>query len=257
MNRLTRPHLDERIPHIGIVAGTADGAALCYRTLCHEAREIMAGSPQPQVTLHGLPASLYLEAIERDDWGDVAALLSRSAAILGEAGAELVICPNNTLHRAFELVASPVPWLHMADVVVTEAARKRYRRLGLLGTQAVMGSPLYLARLREAGIEAVLPDEPERIRLQHLIRTELIAGRFTHRSRSFVQQVIARMAVNGADAVILACTELPLLLGDETAALPVLDSTRLLATAAVRHVATRAKASRPMQAAAPVAPYDL
>lgn len=246
MNRLMRPHLGERIPHIGIVAGTADGAALCYRTLCHEAREIMANSLQPQVTLHGLPASLYLDAIERDDWRDVAALLSRSAAILGEAGAELVICPNNTLHRAFDLVDSPVPWLHIADVVVAEAASKKYRRVGLLGTQVVLASPLYLARLREADIEPMLPDEQERMRLQHLIRTELIAGQFTHRSRAFVQEVLDRMAVNGADAVILACTELPLLLADESTALPILDSTRLLATAALRHVA-----------AAPVAPYDL
>ncbi len=240
---------NDRIPHIGIVAGTADGAALCYRSLCHQAREMPGIVPQPQVTLHGLPASLYLEAIERDDWRDVAALLSQSAAILGQAGADVVICPNNTLHRAVDLVVSPVPWLHIADVVVAEAARKKYERVGLLGTQVVMEGPLYLSRLDEAGIEPLLPGEQERIRLQHLIRTELIAGQFTHRSRSFVQEVIARMTVKGADAVILACTELPLLLGDESSALPVLDSTRLLAGAALRHVTTRTTEPTLIQAA--------
>lgn len=229
------------IPHIGVVAGTADGAALCYQTLCHGARDIMGLHREPQVTLHGFPAQLYLEAIDREDWKSVADLMSESATILAEAGADLVICPNNTLHRAFDLVASPVPWLHIAEVVVAEAARKKYQRVGLLGTQVVMEGPIYLPHLREAAIDPLLPDEQERIRLQHLIRTELITGQFISRSRAFLQQVIARMAVKGADAVILACTELPLLLGDESSAVPVLDSTRLLATAALRHVMTHPK----------------
>jgi aspartate racemase len=239
----------DRTPHIGIVAGTADGAALCYRTICHEAPKVAGLSRQPQVTLHGVPADLYLDAIDRDDWSRVARLMSQSAATLASAGADLIVCPNNTLHRAVELVVSPIPWLHIAAVVVAEATRRRFRRIGLIGTHVVMEGPIYLPRLRQRQIEPLLPDEQERIRLQHIIRTELIAGRFTRRSRAVLQQVIARMAVNGADAVILACTELPLLLGDESTALPVLDSTRLLAMAALQHVTNRTKEATLIQAA--------
>ena len=220
-------------PHIGIVAGTADGASLCYRSLCYEA--VRTGRPtQPEITMHTFPLEWYLNLIERDDWAGVAALMSRSAGKLVQAGAELIICPNNTLHRAFDHVVSAVPWLHIAEAVTAEIRRMRLRRVGLLGTAAVMEGRIYHSRLSQAGIEVVLPEEHERSRLHHIIRTELIRGQYTSPSRSYVQEMIESLAARGTEAVILGCTELPLLLADEQSALPLLDSTRLLAKAALR-----------------------
>jgi aspartate racemase len=223
-------------PHIGIVAGTADGASLCYRSLCYEA--VRTGRPaQPEITMHTFPLEWYLSLIERDDWAGVAALMSRSAGKLVQAGAELIICPNNTLHRAFDHVVSAVPWLHIAEAVTAEIRRMRLRRVGLLGTAAVMEGRIYHSRLSQAGIEVVLPEEHERSRLHHIIGTELIRGQYTSPSRSYVQEMIESLAARGTEAVILGCTELPLLLADEQSALPLLDSTRLLATAALQHCA--------------------
>ena len=221
------------LPHVGIVAATADGAALCYRTLCHEAERVMGRHAHPEITMHALPLRAYLASIDADDWAGVAALMSRSASVLAQAGAELIICPNNTLHRAFDFVVSPVPWLHIADAVEAEARRRNYRQVGLIGTQAVIEGSVYQTRFLQGGVEVVLPTVSERIELDRMIRTQLIRGEYTLRSRERVVEIIARMAAAGVDAVILGCTELPLLVPQERSVLPLLDSTHLLATAAL------------------------
>lgn len=220
-------------PHIGIVAGTADGAALCYRTLCHEAERLHDRRAQPEITLHALPLEAYLTSIDAEDWVGVAALMSRSASILAQAGAEVIVCPNNTLHRAFEFTRSSVPWLHIATAVGAEAVRQGFRQVGLLGTQVVMEGTVYQPIFARSGIEIVVPSAPERIDLDRIIRTELIRGTYLPQSRQYVEDVISAMAGDGADAVILGCTELPLLLSDARSRLPLLDSTRLLARAAL------------------------
>jgi aspartate racemase len=225
----------ERIPHIGIVAGTAEGAALCYRSLCLEAENVMGHNMHPEITLHSLPLRFYLDAIDQDDWAGVAGLMSQSASRLAQAGADFIICPNNTLHKAFELVESPVPWLHIAKPVVKEIAQRRWRRVGILGTRVVMEGEIYSHRLERQGVTVVIPKQDDRVRLQDVIRTELVAGLFTSRSRLFLQRVIAGMATEGAEAVILGCTELPLLISEHQTAVPLLDSTRLLAQGALRY----------------------
>ncbi|MDF0645779.1 MAG: amino acid racemase [Nitrospira sp.] len=229
----------ERPPHIGIIAGTAEGAALCYRTLCHEAEKFMGRHAHPEITLHTFSLRSYFDLIDRDDWSGVADLLSRSASTLANAGADLIICPNNTLHRAYDLVHSPVPWLHIAAVVSEEAAGRKFQRVGLLGTQTVMEGTIYLPHLTRRGIEPVIPDTQARIRIQHIIRTELIGGYSNPESRSYLREVIAELAATGAEAVILGCTELPLILSDELSPIPLLDSTRLLAGSALQRVTSR------------------
>ena len=225
--------MSNHVPHIGIVAGTADGAALCYRTLCHEAERLTGRHAHPEITMHALPLEVYLASIDAEDWVGVAALMSRSASVLAQAGAELIICPNNTLHRAFDFVTSSVPWVHIADAVEAEASRRKYRQVGLLGTQAVMEGSVYQPRFEKEGIEIVLPPASERIELDRIIRTELIRGAYTSQSREHVRRIVATMAATGVEAVILGCTELPLLLPQEVSALPLLDSTRLLAAEAL------------------------
>lgn len=226
----------EHIPHIGIVAGTAEGAALCYRLLCLEAESVMGRRyAHPEVTLHSFSLHRYFDAIDRDDWAGVAALMSQSASKLAQVGADVIICPNNTLHKAFRLVKTPVPWVHIARSVVREIEARRWRRVGILGTQTVMEGSVYSEPLGQSNIDIVAPAQDDCTRIQHIIRHELIAGVRTVKSAQFVQKVIAEMAFNGAEAVILACTELPLLMAEYQATVPLLDSTRLLAQAALRY----------------------
>jgi aspartate racemase len=235
----------EHIPHIGIVAGTAEGAALCYRTLCQEAESVMERRyAHPEITLHSISLHRYLDAIDQDDWEEVAALMSQSSAKLAKVGADMIICPNNTLHKAFRLVESPVPWIHIARSVVKEVEARRWRRVGILGTQTVVEGAIYSEPLGQANIDLVAPALDDRARIQHIIRHELIAGLCTVKSALFVQKVIAEMAGHGAEAVILACTELPLLMAGYQAAVPLLDSTRLLARAALSY---RVQGQRPLE----------
>lgn len=229
-------NLAERIAHIGLVAGTAEGAALCYRTLCLEAEGVMGRRhAHPEVTLHSFSLDRYLGAIDQDDWAGVAALMSQSASKLAQAGADIIICPNNTLHKAFRLVKSPVPWIHIAKPVVREVEARRWRRVGILGTQTVLEGSVYSQKLQQSNIDVIVPEQDDRSRIQHIIRNELIAGVRTVKSGLFVQKVIVELALKGAEAVILACTELPLLMAGYQAAVPLLDSTRLLARAALRY----------------------
>ncbi|BFU91147.1 MAG: hypothetical protein NTAFB01_23340 [Nitrospira sp.] len=229
-------NLAERIMHIGVVAGTAEGAALCYQTLCLEAESVMGRRyVHPEITLHSFPLQLYLDAIDQDDWAGVAALMSQSASKLAQVGADFVICPNNTLHKALNLVESPIPWIHIAKPVLREVGARRWRRVGILGTQTVLEGSVYSQKLQQSHIDVIVPEQDDRSRIQHIIRNELIAGVRTVKSGLFVQKVIVEMALKGAEAVILACTELPLLMAGYQAAIPLLDSTRLLARAALRY----------------------
>lgn len=231
-------HTTGSMNHIGILACTAEGAALCYRTICREVADLLDCHLHPEITIHTFSLRSYLDLIDRNNWTGVAALMSQSAAKLAQAGADLIICLNNTLHRAFDQVVSSISWLHIADIVAAEAARRGYRLVGLLGTRIVMEGSFYAQKLGLRGIDSVIPDENGRSRIAQIILTELIAGQYTDRSRLYLQGVISQMKTRGCDAVILGCTELPLLVSEEQSVLPLLDSTRLLAQAALKHAAS-------------------
>ena len=222
------------VRHIGIVAGTAEGAALCYRTICREAERFLGPHAHPEITMHTFSLGTYLEFIEADRWVDVADLLSQSSAKLARAGAEFIICPNNTLHRVFDAVRSPIPWLHVAEVVAAEAFQKGSRRVGLLGTRSVMEGSVYRHALEHVGITLEVPDTQDQVRIHDIILTELIRGDLVAASRRQLYAVIGRLRERSCDAVILGCTELPLMVIPEWSELPLLDSTRLLAQAAIR-----------------------
>jgi len=222
--------------HIGIVAGSAEGAALCYRTICLEAQESMGEHNHPEVTLHSLPMAAHMPHVLAGDWAGVAELLLQSARKVAEAGAAFAICPDNTYHAAFPhlLPRSPLPWLHIAEVVAEEAAGRGFRRLGLLGTKYLMEGPVYAEAVKKFGVEREIPDSEDRERINTVIFKELVQGRFTEESRLYFNEVMGRLRDRGCDAAVLGCTEIPLLVRPDDAPLPTLDSTRLLARAAVR-----------------------
>jgi len=222
--------------HIGIVACSAEGAALCYRTICDEAPTLMGTHRHPEVSLHTHCLADYMECVYRDDWQGVANLMLSSANKLASCGADFLICPDNTIHRAFDLMApnSPLPWLHIVGEVASTAKARGFRKLAVTGTKYTMEGPVYPQKLSALGIEYLVPESGERARIDQIIFDELVNGIFSDQSRRYFQQVIGGMSHAGCDAVVLGCTEIPLIIDDSTSPLPTLDSTRLLARAALR-----------------------
>lgn len=222
--------------HIGIVGVSAEGAALCYRTVCVEGAELLGRHAHPEVTMHTHPLAEYMRHIYADDWGAVGELLLSSVAKLQKIGAELLVCPDNTVHRAVDLVRdrSPLPWLHIAEEVAAVAAERRFKRVLVLGTQYLMESPVYPAKLAPRGIAHEIPPREDRERIDRLTFDELVYGQFKESTRSYFKDVIAEGQRRGCDAVVLGCTEFPLLIGEADSVLPILDSTRTLARAALR-----------------------
>ena len=229
-----------RARHIGIVAVSAEGAALCYRTICAEGATILGPHDHPQVTMHTYPLAEYMRLIEGDRWHDAGALLLSSANALVRVGADLLVCPDNTLHQALNLVRDqvPAPWLHMPEEVAAVAAARGFKRVGVLGTRYLMEGPVYREALTARGIAHEVPDADDRRRINAIIFDELVYGRVDQRSRQYVLAVIDALGARGCDAVIIGCTEIPLLVAEAEAPLPAIDSTRTLARAALKE-ATR------------------
>jgi len=222
--------------HIGIVAVSAEGAALCYRTICAEGAAAFGPHNHPEITMHTFPLARYMDYIDAGDWMGCAELMMRSAQKLADAGADFLICPDNTAHQALDLVIdkSPLSWLHIAGEVAAVAISSSYHRVGVLGTKYLMEGPVYPAKLSAAGIECEIPSDEDRGRINALIFNELVYGRFEDPARSYMAEVIVELKRRGCDAVALSCTEIPLLISAEDSCLPILDSTRILARAALR-----------------------
>jgi aspartate racemase len=222
--------------HIGIVACSTEGAALCYRTISLEGAQMIGRHDHPEISLHSHSLAQYMKPIERDDWAGVAELMLSSAEKLAKAGADFLICPDNTIHQAFDLVEhrSPRPWLHIGREVAREAQRSNYKRLAVLGTRYLMEGPVYRETLKGAGIEQSVPGPERRERINDIIFDELVNGEMLPRSLIYLLEVIRTLKEDGCDAAVLGCTEIPLLVTPESSPLPTLDSTRILAKAAVR-----------------------
>jgi aspartate racemase len=215
--------------HIGIAACSAEGAALCYRTICVEGAQLLGAHAHPEVSMHTPSLAEYMNRIYRGDWDGVGEMMLASARKLADMGADFLICPDNTLHQAMPHVEarSPRPWLHIAKVVAAEAAARGHRRVGLTGTRWLMEGPVYAKEL-------LRPEPAEREEINRIIMEELTYGEFKPAAIAYFQRVFARMKDAGCDAVVLGCTEIPLMMNDANSPLPTLDSTRLLARAALK-----------------------
>jgi aspartate racemase len=222
--------------HIGIVGCSAEGAALCYRTICGEAAGYFGANAHPEVSMHTHSFADYVACLEAGDLRGVGDLMLSSAEKLARAGAGVLICPDNTIHQAMRhvLPRSPLPWLHIAETVAEAAQRGGFRRVALTGTKWLVASDVYPEKLALCGIGCERPDPAECEQIHRIIMSELVNGIFTAGAIAYFQTVLARMRHAGCDAAILGCTEIPLILNDGNSPLPTLDSTRLLAGAALR-----------------------
>lgn len=226
--------------HIGIVAGSAEGAALCYRTICLEAPAVMGEHNHPEITMNSVPMAEHMPLIRANDWEAVAKLLAASARKVAQAGADFAICPDNTYHQAFKhlIPQSPIPWLHIAGAVAEEAHRSGFARLGILGTKYLMEGDVYPDALAQFRIEREIPDIADREKINEIIFKELVNGLFLENTRLYFNEVAEKLKTRGCDAVVLGCTEIPLIVRPDDTPLPTLDSTRLLARAALKRAQT-------------------
>jgi aspartate racemase len=221
--------------HIGIVGCSIPGSALCYREVCEYASSLMGQYNHPQVTVSTIPMARYMPHFDPLDPPAIAKLLLRSTRIVAAAGADFAICPDNSCHLAYDEVMreSPIPWLHITQGVVREAQRRGFKHLGVLGTRFTMQMGLYERAVAGTGITARVPPAADQKIIDDVIWDELVHDVVTDAARAQYVGVIERLKAHACDAVVLGCTEIPLLISDKHSPLPTLDSTRLLAHAAV------------------------
>jgi aspartate racemase len=213
--------------HIGIVGCSAEGAALCYRTICTEGATLLGPHGHPEVSMNTPSRADYVACLDRGDMKGVGELMLASAHKLAGLGADFLICPDNTIHQGLPYVEPrlPLPWLHIAQVVADEAVSRGFRRLALMGTRWLVDSEVYPEKLAARGLAFLRPDPAERDELNRIIMDELVYGVFKPEAIATFQSVTDRLKRAGCDAVILGCTEFPLIIDDTTSSLPTLDST--------------------------------
>ena len=201
-----------------------------------EGAELMGAHDHPEVSMHTHSLGEYMKCIYRRDWQGVGELMLSSAEKLAKCGADFLICPDNTIHQALGYVEplSPLPWLHIAEAVAGQAVERGFRCIGLTGTRWLVESEIYPKKLREHGLGYVRPNAEERDEINRIIMEELVYGVFKPEAVASFQRVMERMKHEGCDSVVLGCTEIPLIMNDGNSPLPTLDSTRLLARAALR-----------------------
>jgi aspartate racemase len=201
-----------------------------------EAPAVMGEHNHPEITMNSVPLAQHMRHIRANDWHSLAQDLVASAQKVAQAGADFAICPDNTYHQAFKYLikTSPIPWLHIAKVVAVEAQRSDYTRLGILGTKYLMESDVYPEALAEYRIDREIPEEADREKINEIIFKQLVNGIFPEASRLYFNEVAEKLKARGCDAVVLGCTEIPLIVRPDDTPLPTLDSTRLLARAALR-----------------------
>lgn len=221
--------------HIGIVAVSYEGAALCYQTICAEAAAVMGEHNHPEITMHCFALADYVAFASKRDWEGVAGLLLKSVEKVAFAGADFAICPANTPHEAFDFVIprSPIPWLHIVEVVAEVAAAKGMSKLGVLGTKFLMEGKVYPEVLSNRGIAAVIPEADQRQKINTFIFEELVKGKLVSSTKDYFRGVVGELGSEGCDGVVMGCTEIPLILSQQDVEVPLLDSTRLLAKAAL------------------------
>ena len=233
---------------IGIVAHSADGAALCFLTAVREGAALLGPHMHPNIVLSAVPMGASLPAWEANDHATVAKFLSEGVQQVADAGADFYVCPDNTAHIVLEQIVAelPLPGLHIAEVVCHEVTMRGWKHVGLLGTRWTMTGPVYETALKQRGLEKLIPDGPTMERLNAAIFDELCLGIFNASTTDLFVGAIEDLKSRGAECVILGCTEIPLIMTEANSPLPPFDSRRLLAKYAVRE----AVSERPITASA-------
>lgn len=227
---------------LGLLGGMSwESSAQYYRLINQGVRARKGGTHSAPLLLLSVDFA-EVAALQHDgDWPSLERRMANAARTLADAGAEAIVLCTNTMHKVADAIeaAQPRPLLHIADATGRAIAAAGPRRIGLLGTAFTMEQPFYRARLAERfGLEVLVPDERDRADVHRIIYDELVLGTVTEESRARYRQVIAALVARGAEAIVLGCTEIMLLLGADDAPVPLFDTTALHAAAAVEFVVT-------------------
>jgi aspartate racemase len=224
--------------HIGIVACSAEGASLCYRTIVEEGIKRLGEFKHPEITMHTFPLSEYMDHLTKEpmDWETAGRVMLASIGKLEQIGCDFAICPDNTIHEGFNRVRgeSTLPYLHIVEVVARTAVERGMRKLLLLGTRMMMNASFYPEALRAEDVSWEVPAPDEQQEIDRVIWEELLFNQPRASSIAYYQGIIDKYKARGCDGVVLGCTEIPLMINDANLSLPTLDSTRLLANAALQ-----------------------
>jgi aspartate racemase len=234
------PH-DCHMQRIGVIGGMSwYSTAEYYRVINERVQERLGGHHSADLLVHSLDFDEIRQCQIDGDWERAGKIMAASAAGLVGAGAQLVVLATNLMHNAAGAIEGtiPVPFLHIADAVGQEAGRLGARRLGLLGARPVLEDGFYSERLARHGIDTVVPGSPTRARLDEIIFGELTVGNVRPESRAELLAAIEGLAGGGAEAVVLACTELELAVTAEDSPMPLIATARTHA----RHAADLALA---------------
>ena len=227
------------LQHIGIVAHSVPGSAQSFQAIAQHGERELGGHQHPDVSLDCIAMGRSMSAWEAGDYEAIRAILADSTARVARAGADFFMCPDNTAHLALERPGPDLalPGLHIAEVVARQAATAGHQTVGVLGTRWTMEAELYPRALAAHGLHSQTPHADDRELIQQITFEQLVNGVFTDSARERFVKIITSLVKSGCDAVALVCTEFPLLIPAEVSPLPMMDSTDLLAQAAV-NVAT-------------------
>lgn len=222
---------------IGLIGGMSwKSSAEYYRLINEGVRDRLGGLHSARCLLWSFDFA-DIEVLQRTDrWGEAAALMVDAAERLERAGADFLVIATNTMHIAAPQIQAAVklPLLHIADPTAARIKAAGFSRVGLLGTAFTMEQDFYKGRLTDRhGLEVLVPDDADRVTVHRIIYDELVQGRVVAASRLAYRDVIARLIARGAEAIILGCTEIMLLVGEQDSAVPLFDTTALHAETAV------------------------
>jgi aspartate racemase len=229
------PDIGDAMRTLGLLGGMSWESTLpYYRILNERVRERLGGLHSAQLLMYSIDFAPMEGMQRRGEWEAAGELLAQAAARLAGAGAEAIVICTNTMHLVAPQVeaAAGVPLLHIADATAARINAAGLVRVGLLGTRFTMEQPFYRERLARAGLEVLLPDAPERARVHAVIYDELCRGDILPASRQAFVAIIQGLVARGAQAVILGCTEIGLLVGADDAPVPLFDTARIHAEAA-------------------------
>jgi len=220
---------------IGIVGGTSpESTTQYYRHIIHRHVREYGDHTYPRIVIASVSFQQYIDWQHAGEWERVARGLESELHAVAAAGADFGLLAANTMHRALPLIASPIPVLSIIDAAADAARSCGYTRLGLTGTKFVMADGFYAAGLEKRGIDVVVPDDRQQDEIHRIIYSELIKGVVSEQSARAFHDTCARMTAEGAQAILLACTELELLTAGRDLPYTVLDSAAIHAEAAWR-----------------------
>lgn len=222
---------------IGLIGGMSwESTSEYYRIINEEIKERLGGLHSAKCMINSVDFEEIERFQSRGDWNGAGEVLANAAYSLQKGGADFIIICTNTMHKVVEKIKKKIdiPILHIADATANEINRKGIQTVGLLGTKYTMEQDFYKSRIEEHDIKVIVPSGTNREKVNEVIYTELCLGKIVFQSREYYKRVIEELVQEGAQGIILGCTEIGLLIKQENVSVPIFDTTHIHAIEAVK-----------------------